>query len=132
MDLEFFPHFIRINFPNINLTNEEAIEIGKEFKKYLIDKFKDKSEILEKIWDINLIRVIMDQNNPLKINGYNPALVLHFTQFVETKQKETLISENIFCSSCGERENIQFVDPKGKNWTMDHFKCKKCGNRFVK
>ena len=32
MKTEFFPAFMRINYPDIEITNEEAIEIGNEFK----------------------------------------------------------------------------------------------------
>ena len=83
MDTQFFPHFIRMNIPEIEITNEEAIEIGEEFKIYLKDIFKDTPEKLEAIWNITPINVIPNIGHPLKTNGYEPALVLHFCLFVE-------------------------------------------------
>lgn len=82
MKTEYFPHFLRCQYPGIDISNEEAFEIGNEFKQYLVDK-KLKPDILEKIWDISPLTIIKNLHHPLKIKGYDPAFVLHFTQFAE-------------------------------------------------
>jgi hypothetical protein len=85
MDTKYFPHFVRANFPNLsNESNESLIPIGNEFKKYLESKFVDKMDKLKDIWDIDPKTVILNQmNDPFSINGYNPALLLHFTDFIK-------------------------------------------------
>ena len=91
MNTEYFPHFVRLNYPSIgNETNELLIELGSEFKKYLEETFKDNKEKLEPIWDIEPKKVIMNQINksPFTINGYHPALIIHFEKFVEKVKEE--------------------------------------------
>ena len=89
MDTQFFPHFIRRNYPKIDGTNEDFIEIGTEFKKYLLQTFKGKEDKLEKIWNISPMKVIMESDHPFKVNGYEPALIIHFDLFVQ-KMKEKI------------------------------------------
>lgn len=88
MDLQYFPHFIRKNFPEVPGTNEEFIEIGKEFKAYLEETFKGKEAKLVEIWDISPMKVIRDDGKMFKVNGYDPVFVFHFTEFVEKMKKE--------------------------------------------
>ena len=91
MNLEFFPHFFRKNYPKVEATNEEIEEIGTEFKKYLEKKFDGQMQKLEKVWDIDAKTVIMNQvnKNPFTTNGYHPALIIHFSDFVEKMKNET-------------------------------------------
>jgi len=83
MNLEFFPHFIRSIYPNIDIKNKQIAIIGKEFKTYLENKFKDDKSKLEFIWNIEPLNVILNENHPFRMKGYHPALVLHFTNFIE-------------------------------------------------
>lgn len=95
MNLQYFPQFIRINYPKVaNESNEDLIEIGTAFKKYLEEKFAGDMEKLELIWDIDANAVIMNQvrKNPFMVNGYHPALVFHFGEFV-TKMKNEINAE---------------------------------------
>ena len=46
MDLEYFSHFIRVNFPALELSNNECLDIGKQFKEYLKKKFVNNFEKL--------------------------------------------------------------------------------------
>jgi len=39
-------------------------------------------EKLAPIWDINPKTVIMKVGHPFRHNGYHPALLLHFTDFI--------------------------------------------------
>ncbi len=94
MDTQYFPHFIRANYPLLkDETNELLIELGDEFKKYLEEKFANDMDKLKPIWDIEPKTVIMNQVNrsPFKINGYHPALLIHFSDFV-TKMKNEAVS----------------------------------------
>jgi hypothetical protein len=91
MNLEYFPHFIRANYPVIaNESNEDLMEIGIEFKKYLEEKFKDNMDKLKPIWNIDAKTVIMSriEREPFTMNGYHPALIIHFGNFVEKMNKE--------------------------------------------
>jgi len=88
MDLQYFPHFIRKNFPDAPGTNEQLIEIGKEFKAYLLETFKGKEDKLEAIWDISPMKVIMNSYHPFKVNGYEPALLIHWDLFIQKMKKE--------------------------------------------
>lgn len=92
MDTQYFPHFIRANFEKIPGTNEQFIQIGKDFKKYLLETFKGKEDKLNEIWDISPMKVILAQDHPLKVNGYEPVLVYHFTLFIE-KMKEEILNQ---------------------------------------
>ena len=83
MDTQYFPHFIRANFDHFEITNEDAIEIGDSFKEYLLEKFQGKEDKLEPIWDISPLTVIKNDGRPDKVHGYHPALLVHFTNFVE-------------------------------------------------
>lgn len=67
------------------LSNEDITEIGIGFKDYLKEKFKGKEDKLEPIWNIDAEKVIMNQVNkePFKVNGYHPALLIHFNLFVK-------------------------------------------------
>lgn len=91
MDTQYFPLFCRANSKELQKeSNELLIELGNYFKEYLQEKFADKMDILEPIWDINPIKVIMQQGNPLRINGYHPALLIHFSDFIEKMKSEIL------------------------------------------
>lgn len=83
MNLQYFPHFIRKNYPDFEITNEAAIEIGEGFKSYLQDKYKGREDKLEKAWDISPIKVIMNDGHPFKTNGYEHALVIHFMDYIK-------------------------------------------------
>jgi len=89
MNVKYFPYFCRANYPEIRGESDELlIELGEHFKKYLEDKFKDNLDKLEPIWDIDLMKIIMNQGHPLKINGYHPALLIHFSEFIEKQKNE--------------------------------------------
>lgn len=87
MKTEYFPHFIRANYPMAkDLSNDDISEIGKGFKEYLEKKFEGQIEKLEPIWDIDPKTVVMAQVNkdPFRMNGYHPALFIHFENFCKT------------------------------------------------
>jgi len=91
MNTEYFPHFIRANYPNMTgETNELLVEFGDEFKKYLVEKFASNPEKLETFWNIDPKTVVMNmvKNSPFLINGYSPALILHLDEFVKEQIKK--------------------------------------------
>ena len=88
MDTQCFPHFIRANYKGFKIENSEAIEIGNMFKCYLEEKLKDKQDLLNKISNISPNKIILNLNHPLKINGYEPELLAHFSEFIKMKQSE--------------------------------------------
>lgn len=83
MNTKHFPIFIKLNYPQIVISDEEAISVAEMFKKYLLDKFKDDKAKLEPIWDIEPMNAIMRSNHPLFTNGYHPAFILHFHEFIK-------------------------------------------------
>ena len=94
MNTQYFPHFIRTHYPVLRSeTNELLIELGNEFKKYLQEKFEGKMDRLEPVWDIEPKKIIMNQVNkvPFTIEGYHPAFIIHFGEFMEKMRNEALI-----------------------------------------
>lgn len=90
MNLQYFPQFIRINFPGAALqSNEQINALGEEFKKYLQDKFSNKPDKLETIWNIDPLKVLQTKfKDQLSVNGYHPALIIHFTDFIKKMMAE--------------------------------------------
>ena len=90
MDLDYFPHFIKMFFPEAcnDLSNDDINEIGTEFKKYLEKTFADKLDKLEEFWDIRPITIVPRMGHPLFQKGYHPVFVLHFTQFIELEKEK--------------------------------------------
>ena len=83
MDLKYFPQFIRKNYPQVaDASNEDLMEIGKDFKNYLQSMLDGKEDKLASIWDINPKTVIRNECSRFKVNGYNPALLIHFDDFI--------------------------------------------------
>lgn len=92
MNVEFFPHFIRMNYHELRRhSNKALIDLGNEFKEYLHDVFKDDMKKGEKIWDIDGKTVVWRQmTDPFSIKGYHPAFVFHYCEFIEKMKKEIL------------------------------------------
>lgn len=90
-----FRYFIRKNFEDIGdeLSNEDIDEIGIEFHKYLDEKLSDKQK--QKILPKDVISVVVNSDHPLKTNGFEPAYVLHFTQWIKESIEKELESEEI-------------------------------------
>jgi hypothetical protein len=87
MNDALFRHFVRINFPKTKLANWEIDCINEFFTKYLYSKFKD-SNNLKKILPANELDVIIGMDSLARKNGYHPALVMHFCNFLKENQKE--------------------------------------------
>lgn len=84
MNLEYFPNFMRMNYPEINdATADEIKEIGIEFKKYLEHTFQHNMDKLTEIWAIEPKDIIPNIGHPFRTNGYHPALIIHFGNFAK-------------------------------------------------
>lgn len=86
MDTQYFPHFLRKIFGrDIEISNEQAIELGNEFSHYITEKFSNENRLekLEEICDISPITVLRREDKPQYTRGYHPALIIHFTNFLK-------------------------------------------------
>jgi hypothetical protein len=74
-----FRYFIRKNFPEIGseMSNEDIDEVEIEFHKHLDNKLSEAQK--EIILPKNATQILMQSEHPLKVNGFEPAYVLHFT-----------------------------------------------------
>lgn len=80
-----FRFFVRKNYPSVEISNEDLDELCTEFNSYL-DALNLTSEFIKKIAPKNEMEVVMNMDNPLKQNGFHPAMLLHFDQFIAKMQ----------------------------------------------
>lgn len=82
-----FRYFIRKNFPEIGgeLSNKDIDEIGVEFHKHLDGKLSEEQK--ERILPKNAMDVIINSGHPFKTNGFEPAYILHFTEWVKEQSE---------------------------------------------
>lgn len=80
-----FRFFVRKNYPSVEISNEDLDELCIEFNKYL-DSLNLAPELIKKIAPKNEMEVIMAMGSPLKQNGFHPAMILHFDQFIAKMQ----------------------------------------------
>jgi hypothetical protein len=84
-----FRFFLRKNYKEIDVSNEECDAIGGDFYEYLRDldlTEEQKVNILPK----DTLDVILNADHPIRSNSFPPAYVLHFTQFIEQQKEKTL------------------------------------------
>jgi len=89
--VDLFRYFIRKQYSGIEISNEDCDGIRIEFAKYLHEfnlTDKQKENILPK----NEIDVLMNDNQPFRINGFPAAYVYHFAEFIE-KEKQKALAE---------------------------------------
>lgn len=82
-----FRYFIRKNFPEFGneISNEDIDEIGIEFHKHLDSKLSEEQK--KRILPKSAVDVVMNSDHPFKTNGFEPAYVLHFTQWVKEQSE---------------------------------------------
>ena len=80
-----FRFFVRKNYPSVDISNEDLDELCVEFNNYL-DALNLAPEIIKRISPKNEMEVILQMDNPLKQNGFHPAMLLHFGQFIAKMQ----------------------------------------------
>lgn len=83
-----FRFFIRKNWVEAGklLDNESIDNLGITFHEYLNDTIDGAT--WEKIVPKNALDVMYNMDNPTYTNGFHPAYMLHFTEFVRTMNEE--------------------------------------------
>jgi hypothetical protein len=91
---DVFRFFIRKNFPKIGnqLSNEEIYGMGVVFHEHLDGKLSEEQK--EKVLPKSAGEVIMKIGHPFTTNGFEPAYVLHFTQWIKEQLEEIKKEEN--------------------------------------
>ena len=85
---DVFRFFIRKSFPEIGnkLSNEEIDGMGVVFHEHLDSKLSDEQK--ERVLPKSATEVIMKIGHPFTTNGFEPAYVLHFTQWIKEQLEE--------------------------------------------
>ena len=87
MDIqEWVVYFLR---KNTELSQTQCAVIGKEFDAYL-RKLPEKTRTI--ILPRSVFDIISNSDNPLRENGFHPALVAHFHIFLHHKYNPTVVS----------------------------------------
>ena len=87
--VNLFRYFLRKQYKDIEISNEECDELNTEFHKYLTNlKLSEKQK--ENIIPKSEIDVIMNSEHPLRMHGFSPAYVFHFGEFVSKMKDEAL------------------------------------------
>lgn len=83
MTKQIFNYFIRVNFPGQckEMPQNDIDELGESFHKYLDEKLTEEQK--EKVQPKSLIEVMDNIWHPLKTNGFEPAYVLHFYEYLK-------------------------------------------------
>ena len=82
-----FRYFVQKIYKDAEMSNEEIDEIRLNFIEYL--KKLNFTEVQQKnCLPKNEIDVVFNMDNPLRIFGFPPAFVLHFTNYVEEQAKK--------------------------------------------
>ena len=81
-----FRVFIRKNWTGIEITNGECDAMLKDFSVYLREKLT--KEQLNRILPKNDIEVMMNMDNPIRMGGFHPAFMYHFTVWVDEMKKQ--------------------------------------------
>lgn len=83
-----FESFLNIFYKDARekLSDEQIDVTHKAFTKYLYNL--NNPELLEKIVPKSVAELVMYNEHPLYIHGFNPAFVFHFTEFVKSEQEK--------------------------------------------
>jgi len=83
--------FVAVNYPEMtqnimnNLGRDTMDELIEDFHMYLLNL----GESIYNKLEIDMLKIVSNINNPLRMNGWHPALRLHFDQYI----KEALAKE---------------------------------------
>jgi len=83
---DFFRYFVRVLYEGLEASNEELDEMAEDFENYLFDKVGE--EKAKSWYPENELKLVMERDHPFKQKGFEPALVLHFCNYVEERKKE--------------------------------------------
>ena len=83
---EFFRFFVRIHYKGIKLSNNELDSLALDFESYL---FKKVGEEKARSWyPESITKLVMQSKHPFKSNGFEPALVLHFCDYIDSEKEK--------------------------------------------
>lgn len=85
--VDLFRYFVRKQYENVKISNEDIDGLRVEFAKYLhkLDlNDKQKENTLPK----STFDVILNAEHPFKMHGFEAAYVFHFATFIEKMQEE--------------------------------------------
>ncbi|MBA7539156.1 hypothetical protein ES705_31435 [subsurface metagenome] len=81
-----FRFFLRVNFPDVPMNNDDCDQINIDFSEYLRNRCTEK-QLLNFVPGGEL-RVMLNQNHPLMMKGFDPAFVYHFTEFIDEQKNK--------------------------------------------
>ncbi len=85
--VDLFRYFVRKQYENVKISNEDIDGLRIEFAKYLHKRDltdRQKENTLPK----STLDVILNADHPLIMHGFVAAYVFHFATFIEEMQKE--------------------------------------------
>lgn len=85
--VNLFRYFLRKQYKDIEISNEECDELNTEFHKYLTSlRLSEKQK--ENLMPKSEIDVIMNSEHPFRMHGFSPAYVFHFGEFIGKMKSE--------------------------------------------
>ena len=82
--VNLFRYFLRKQYKYVEISNEECDELNTDFHKYLTNlKLSEKQK--ENIMPKNEIDVIMNSEHTLRMDGFSPAYVFHFGEYIKSR-----------------------------------------------
>lgn len=82
-----FRYMLRKNYPAaLFLPNKVVDQLGIKFDTELKSKVDIKTYL--KIAPKDVVEIIMNMDHPFKHNGFHPAYVLHFNNWLQEQKKE--------------------------------------------
>jgi hypothetical protein len=87
--IELFRYFIRKLYKDVDINNDDIDEINNDFSNYLNDlNLTDfqKENILPK----STFDVLLNSSHPFRVEGFPPAFVIHFDQFIEKEKAKSM------------------------------------------
>ena len=85
-----FRIFLRLNFPDVSMSNDSCDQINIDFSEYLRNKCTEE-QLLNFVPESEL-HVMLNQNHPFMMKGFNPAFAYHFAEFVDGQKKKIIKS----------------------------------------
>lgn len=83
---DFFRQFVRLLYQDIDISNEDLDRMALIFEKYLFDKVGE--EKARSWYPLSIVKLLTESDHPLKMYGFEPALVLHFGNYVKEGVEE--------------------------------------------
>ena len=82
--VNLFRYFLRKQYKDVEISNEECDELNTDFHKHLTSlKLSEKQK--ENIMPKSEIDVIMNSEHPLRMDGFSPAYVFHFGEYIKSR-----------------------------------------------